>query len=62
MGDIISLQEHRELLDLLRQFNSGEIKAEDLTDRQIDGLIALYKKEIKKEEKALIKLILTGKE
>ena len=58
MGDIISLQEHRELLDLLRQFNSGEIEAEDLTD----GLIALYKKEIKKEEKALIKLILTGKE
>ena len=44
--------EETKLLKLQKQYDSGEIKEEDLTQEQVKSLCGLYKKQIEKLEKS----------
>lgn len=53
MADIISLEKHQKLIDLQKQYEDDLIDEDDMTLEEIDSLISLYKKQIKKRQKEL---------
>lgn len=61
MADIISLEEHRKLLELQRKYKDGLIDEDDMTLEELDALHALYQKQNKELKKELARKKLTGK-
>ena len=56
-NNIVDIEEYKRIMELYRKFDNHEISEEDLSEEDIDKLIAIYKKRINNVNKEIDEIV-----
>lgn len=56
-NNIVDMEEYKRIMELYRKFDNNEISEEDLSEEDIDKLIAIYKKRINNVNKEIDEIV-----